>query len=347
MLMLDDHKRQTDLVEFLEQLSGSQKGHKTSKVPKKNEKKCVCSKVYFKKWENTLKLKYIAKLAIPKPVRLRPWPNPELESVLPLPVIKTTLTGKIPNRIYKLAVPKTRPKAPVDQVPPVYSSDNGMYTDHKHRQSRDQLRIRARIIELAEPKPKIRHVHDRCLKSEYSERLYSKPNKSSINKNSDSWIKHQKWLKKNAAPKKIFRRSPDQKRRSKMSKSQTEIMLDRLSKVAEVKRFVKKLILRTTEPRPFGQITPMNVDWVQRLSVPRKLSSETQLNLDYDPGVIPRAALNAILSPRIKELAEPKFNIKTVNTEFKENAFKISPTALTYKASKRIKKLAMPRVHDP
>lgn len=338
--MLDDHKRQNDLVEFLEQFSESQKEIKPTKVQKKWENKCVCSKRYFKKWENTLKLKYIAKLAIPKPVRLRPWPNPELEAVLPLPVNKATLTGKIPSRIYKLAVPKVRHNVPLDLAYRTFSSGNARYKYRKR-----QLKTRTRILELAEPKPKIRQVHARCLKSEQAERLYSKPNKSSIKNNSDGWIKHQMWLKKNAAPKKIFRRSPEVKRRSKMSKSQTDIMLDRLSQVPELKRFVKKLIVRTTEPRPFGQITPMGLDWVQRLSVPRKLSSETQLNLDYDPGVIPRAALKAILSPRIKELAEPKFNLKTVNTEFKENAFKISPTALKYKATKRIKKLAMPRVH--
>jgi len=342
MLMLDDHKRQNDLVEFLKQLNEEQKGIKTTKVPTKSEKKCVCSKKYFKKWENTLKLKYIAKLALPKPVRLRPWPNPELEAVLPVPVVKSTLTGKIPNRIYKLAIPKIRPKVPVDPVYRKFASGNAKY---KYKKYKYQRKIRTRILELAEPKPSIRHVHDRCLKTEHSERLYSKPNKFSIMNNSDDWIKHQKWLKKNAAPKRIFRRSPEVKRRSKLSKSQTELMLDRLSQVPKLKRFVKKLVLRTTEPRPFGLITPMGLDWVQRLSVPRKLSSETQLNLDYDPGVIPRAALKAILSPRIKELAEPKFNVKTVNTEFKENAFKISPTALTYKATKRIKKLAMPRTY--
>jgi len=343
MLMLDDHKRQNDLVKFLEEFSESQKEIKTKKVPNKLENKCVCSKRYFKKWENSLKLKYIEKLAIPKPVRLRPWPNPELEAVLPLPVIKATLTGKIPNRIYKLAVPKIRPKVSMDLVYQTFSSSN---TVTKYGKSKDKLKTRERILELAKPKPKIRHVHDRCLKSEHPERLYSKFNKSSINNNSDDWIKHQKWLKKNAAPKRIFRRSPEVKRRSKLSKSQTDIMLNRLSQVPKFKRFVKKMIIRTTEPRPFGQITPMGVDWVQRLSVPRKLSSETQLNLDYDPGFIPRAALNAILTPRIKELAEPKFNITKVNTEFKENAFKISPTALKYKATKRIKKLAMPRVYS-
>jgi len=342
MLMLDDHKRQNDLVEFVEHFSESKKEIKATKEPKKLQNKCVCSKRYFKKWENTLKLKYIAKLAMPKPVRLRPWPNPELEAVLPLPVNKATLTGKIPNRIYKLAVPKIRHKVPLDLAYRTFSSGDTMY---KYKKSKHQLKTRTRILKLAEPKPKIRHVHARCLKSEHPERLYSKPNKSSIKNNSDDWIKHQKWLKKNAAPKRKFSRPPEVKRRSKMSKSQTDIMLDRLSRVPEFKRFVKKLVIRTTEPRPFGQITPMGLDWVQRLSVPRKLSSETQLNLDYDPGVISRAALKAILSPRIKELAEPKFNVKTVNTEFKENAFKISPTALTYKATKRIKKLAMPRLH--
>ncbi|CAI6353061.1 unnamed protein product [Macrosiphum euphorbiae] len=341
MLMLDDHKRQNDLVEFVEHFSESKKEIKATKEPNKLQNKCVCSKRYFKKWENTLKLKYIAKLAIPKPVRLRPWPNPELEAELPLPVNKATLTGKIPNRIYKLAVPKIRHKVPLDLAYRTFSSGDTMY---KYRKSKHQLKTRTRILELAEPKPKIRHVHARCL-SEHPERLYSKPNKSSIKNNSDDWIKHQKWLKKNAAPKRKFSRPPEVKRRSKMSKSQADIMLDRLSRVPEFKRFVKKLVIRTTEPRPFGQITPMGLDWVQRLSVPRKLSSETQLNLDYDPGVISRAALKAILSPRIKELAEPKFNVKTVNTEFKENAFKISPTALTYKATKRIKKLAMPRLH--
>ncbi|XP_026821535.1 uncharacterized protein LOC113559945 [Rhopalosiphum maidis] len=342
MLMLDDQKRQNDLVEFLGQLNETQKDIKTAKVPNKLENKCVCSKRYFKKWENRLKLKYIAKLAIPKPVHLRPWPNPKLEAVLPLPVVKATLTGKIPSRIYKLAVPKIRTKMPRDVVHRTFSSGDA---NLQYRQSKNLLKTRKRILELARPKPKIRHVHDRCLKSEFPEKLYSKPNKLTIQSNSNDWIKHQKWLKKNAAPKKIFRRSPEVKRRSKLTKSQTNIMLNRLSQMPKLKRFIKKLVVRTTEPRPFGQITPMGLGWVQRLSVPRKLSSETQLNLDYDPGVIPRAALNAIITPRLKELAEPKFNIKTVNTEFKENAFKISPTALTYKATKRIKKLAMPRVH--
>ncbi|XP_025208657.1 uncharacterized protein LOC112604016 [Melanaphis sacchari] len=342
MLMLDDPKRQNDLVEFLGQLNETEKETKTTKELNKSENKCVCSKRYFKKWENRLKLKYIAKLAIPKPVRLRPWPNPELEAVLPLPVVKATLTGKIPSRIYKLAVPKSRPKAPRDLVYQTSSSGDAKY---KYRISKNLRKTHKRILELAEPKPQIRHVHPRCLKSEQPERLYSKPNRSSIKNNSDDWIKHKNWLKKNAAPKRIFRRSPEVKRRSKLSKSQTNLMLERLSQMPELKRFVKKVNVRKTEPRPFGQIIPMSVDWVQRLSVPRKLSSETQLNLDYDPGVIPRAALNATLTPRIKELAEPKFNVKTVNTEFKENAFKISPTALTYKATKRIKKLAMPRVY--
>ncbi|KAL9894265.1 uncharacterized protein ACN2A1_008981 [Glossina fuscipes fuscipes] len=53
-----------------------------------------------------------------------------------------------------------------------------------------------------------------------------------------------------------------------------------------------------------------------------------------------------IASKRTVELSEPRRTAKTAPSDLKENAFVVSPTALTHKASKRTKELAEPREYE-
>lgn len=310
-----------------------------------NKCSLVCSKRYFKNWENATKSEFLKSMAAPKSIRLKPWPNPCMEASLPLPITKSSLYGKIPERCLHLAIPiprKVNSKKPLPLC--------GIYTDviAEKIPRRTRYRDMTRSIELAAPSPKIKKVHKRCMNSEQKQKIYYKPHKRAIETQKD-WIDHRLWLEKNALPK-IKREKThvlNNKNQTKLTRSQFEEMVERLNTIPFNKNYRnRKLFVRKIEPRPPGRtIKPLEANWVSRLSVPRKMSSETQLNLSYNPAVIRRSALNAKASKRILELAEPKEKTKTVhdNSEYKIDPYKVSPLALTYKATKRIKGLAIPR----
>lgn len=314
-----------------------------NKIPDKCS--LVCTKRYFKNWENATKSEFLKSIAAPKPIRLKPWPNPSMEASLPIPVPKSSLYGKIPERCLQLAIPIPRK---------VYSKTPfplcGIYTVGTAEKNpiRTKYRDITRSIELSAPSPKIKHVHKRCMNSEHKQKSYYKPQKRAIETQND-WTKHHLWLKKNAIPKTKMQKThvSFNKSQSKLTRSQFEEMLERLNTVPFNRNIHnRKPFLRTNELRPPGRtIKPLEANWVSRLSIPRKMSSETKLNLSYNPTVIRRSALNAKASKRILELAEPKEKTKTVhdNSEYKIDPYKVSPLALTYKATKRIKSLAIPR----
>lgn len=341
---MDNIEKKNELAKFFSVYKENDKT-KGSLGNKKKKNKCLCTQEYIKKWEKIAKSKILSALACPKPVRLRPWPNPRFETTLPIPVARTALYGRIPSRIAKLAQPKLRkaftvPLASSDDSISREFSPNSFNEGQKSRRSAS----RNRIFLLSKPKPTIRQVHQKCANSEYQEKKYFKPKYTREQNYSDSWFDHRKWLMRLAKPKKIFRRPPEKRVRLNMTKSQVEASVNRLATVAEHRKYVKKPKNRQTEPRPFGPLRPMDVDWVNRLSVPRKLSSETRLNLEFDPEIISRSALKAKASKRTEELAVPKYTQKTANdTELKENAFSVSSKALKYKATKRIENLATPR----
>ncbi|XP_053973293.1 uncharacterized protein LOC128873620 [Hylaeus volcanicus] len=61
------------------------------------------------------------------------------------------------------------------------------------------------------------------------------------------------------------------------------------------------------------------------------------------PGAVRRAALKAIASPRIVLLATPAQRPAGMETDLREDAFKVSPKALKAKCSRRLKFLAKPK----
>jgi len=341
---MDNLEKRNELAKLLSEYKENDKT-KGGLGNKKKKSKCSCTQEYIKKWEKIAKSKILSALACPKPVRLRPWPNPRLETTLPIPVARAALYGRIPSRIAKLAQPKLRKAFNVPLAGSDDSVDRG-FSPNSINEGRIPKRSasRTRILLLSKPKPTIRQVHQKCANSEYQEKKFFKPKRVRERNYLESWVDHQKWIMRLAKPKKIFRRPPEKRARLNMTKSQVEASVNRLATLAEHRKYVRKPKERQTEPRPFGPLKPMDVDWVNRLSVPRKLSSETRLNLEFDPEVISRSALKAKASKRTVELAIPKYTPKTaVDAEFKENAFSVSPTALKYRATRRIKNLATPR----
>lgn len=328
---------QKELAEFLEK----QKSHITNKLPSKQAKreKCICLKKTFKKQEMEMKNAHLSALARPKAIRLQPWPNPKMETSLPIKISNATLNAATPFRIFRLAEPKRKNKKKLRETDLVCQSLLLAPAD----ETRPNVVSYSRIETLSKPKPKNKHIHEKCLNTEHFERSYFEPEKTVMNKNSDDWINHQIWLRKNSAPKRKFQKPYQVKTGSKISKDQVEQLVGRLYYVPEHKKYIKPQKNIKTEPRPYGLIRPLNVDWVNRLSEPTKLSSETRLNLKYDPTKIPRSVLRAKLTKRTKELAEPLIKSKALEDLLKEDPFGISPTALKYKASKRIKALAQPR----
>lgn len=277
----------------------------------------------FMKNRKISKQEYLAALSAPKKVRLQPWPNPMFERTLPLKIPKATLKAVASWRIEQLAKPKQRK----------FSVNN----------KRNRIKISDSTIEiLSKPVPKIRHAHDTCLKKE-TFGIYFRPTRLKMQIDSDNWINHKTWLEKNAAPKKRFNR-PKEINSSNMSIKQTKQMIKRLTKLPKHKVYVSEKFKPKTEPRPRNKrIRPMNLPWVERLSMPVKLASETLLNLNYDPYFISTQTLKARASERIKNLAKPSEWRNTIEKKVSEKSFKIPMAVLKYKATKRIKKLAQPR----
>lgn len=329
--------KKKDIMKILEKYRLGDLKPKTVKkklISKKNRKINACSKGFIKKLENLTRSEHITALSAPKPIRLQPWPNPLMERTLPIVIHESTLTGKIPPRIEYLSKPKQRKT--INEI--VEKSLKG---------SQNTTPVRrvsySRIEKLAMPKPEFRKTHDGCMKSEQQGKVYFVSRMSKKNRTVD-WVKHQQWLKNNSQPKKIPTK-PNAFGFRKLSSNYIADMVNRLSMVPESKKFVKKPTIRTTEPRPaVHRIVPMDVDWVKRLSVPKELSPETLLNLNYDPYFIPKKVLTAKPSSRTVKLAEPKIKVKiTEDTELKKNPYGVAPAALKYKTTKRIKKLAEPR----
>lgn len=308
------------------------------KLGKKKKEKKKKSKQPSKKWEKITRSNRLLALACPKPIRLAPWPNPLFYNPLPIPVAKSALYGKIPERILKLAEPKVRNLRNTKCVQPSRPDQSA------NRAKPLKAPSLSRIISLSKPKPNKRHVHPRCSKVAQDCGMYCIPRRQHMVVNSEDWVKHQKWLKQNAKPKRVFRQPIEKKNPEKITKEQLEESINRLSTVPVKRQYVKKTPKEPTKPRPHGPIIPLNLSFVNRLSKPRKISSETRLNLEYKPGVISKAALKAVASKRTIELAQPRaINRTGVDKEYKEDPFSVSKKALKYKASKRIKELALPR----
>lgn len=354
-MRVDDPEKRRELVRLIAEYKDAAAAAAAGKR-KKKKRRCSCTEGYIRRWENRARSAIMSALARPKPVRLRPWPDPRLETTLPIPVARTSLYGRIPPRIARLAEPKARRAfnaGPADDDDDDDSRTAGRgdsADDDGGRTPRRRPASLARILSLSRPKPAVKRVHRGCADSERPERLYffrgprgGRPRGDG--RTAPSSAERRTRLKRLARPKRVFRGPPERRARSRtMTRSQVEASANRLSEPPEHRRYARRPQKPRAEPRPFGPLRPLDVDWVKRLSVPRKLSSETRLNLQFDPDAISRSALRAKASKRTEALAEPKFTVKTaVDTEFKENAFSVSPKALTYKATKRIKKLATPR----
>lgn len=298
-------------------------------------KKCdfICQK---SKWRKNERFERMIALSAPKPVRLAPWPNPKFETTLPIKVAKGTLTGPIPERIFQLAQPKRR----YDK-----KNDFSKTLDNKTKQpTRNQPSFK-RLLELSQPKPIKRHVHPQCVDNVQGNDIkYFTPGRRHNKMNAKDWMEHQKWLKERAKPRRKFNAPIKKKLLSFKSKEKMEESTNRLATLPENRVFVPKKIKSPWEKRPPGKIEPLNLPFVDRLSKPRKVSSETQLNLDYDPYKIKPSALTAVPTARTLELAIPRF-VKAVvlDKEYKEHAFTVSKKALKYKATNRIKELARPK----
>lgn len=253
-----------------------------------------------------------------------------MERTLPPPISHSAMYGDFPKRVLRLARPKKRLLYPV--------------TTLRKRSSSRRRKVhfeQARILKLAQPKPLVKHVHEQCVDVD-RETIYFKP--AVRRPGVKSYIKQQVWLKNNAGPRKVFRPAVEPKQYSKMSNYQTKELYNRLSKVPILKQRTKKSDVRDKPRKKIGKLTETMVQSVQRLSEPRKLSSETRLNLDFDPYNIPPSVLKHVATPRTVFLAEPRvYEITGIPNNFRDVAVEISKAALNYKATKRIKQLAMPR----
>lgn len=252
----------------------------------------------------------------------------KMERTLPPPISHSTLYGDFSKRVLRLAKPKKRQ----------------LYSESLRKRSSSRKKVhfeQARLLKLSEPKPLIRHVHEQCVDID-KETIYFKPTVRLPSVN--SYIKQQFWLKNNSGPKRIFRPPVEPKKYTKMSKYQTQELYKRLSMVPISKQKTKKSDIHEKPPPKKEMLTETILQSIQRLSEPRKLSSETRLNLEFDPYFIPPAVLKHVATSRTIVLAEPRvYETTGTPNNFRDVAVEISKAALNYKATKRIKQLAMPR----
>lgn len=247
-----------------------------------------------------------------------------------LPVVQSTFRGKISNRILFLSRPKQRSS---------YNEIYDRFSKHLEQNQPKHAVNYSRIYELSKP-IKSRKIHDRCRNAEPINDVYFNPKKAKIN--SDYHIKRRQWLEKNAKPKKKFY-SPIPPKSRKLPREYVNAMCFRLSQVAEHKKFVKKPELQTIKPRPPRSQKPKNMDWVNRLSQPRKIPSDTILDMNYDPYFIPKKVLKYKPTERILKLSKPRVYDEISKESLKPSPFTVNKSALKYKASKRIIELSQPR----
>lgn len=205
----------------------------------------------------------------------------------------------------------------------------------------------SRMLDLARPQPKINAMrHKVCTQTEEKNNVYLNQNKLSSMTDSQRRLFRKDWLARNALPK-ARTRLVTKKKEKMLTRQQQDESSKRLSKLSDLRkeRLSRRPYVRQAEPRPPGEkIVPFDLPWVNRLSQPRKLMQETILDLGYNPYLISKATLNAIPSKRILKLAEPKMLNITNEQLTKANPYEVSPLALKYKATKRILKLARPRI---
>lgn len=108
--------------------------------------------------------------------------------------------SKIPQKINNLALSKRKKTILISEV----SSFNYLFKtflDFASEKNYMKRSSRIRIEYLSKPKSYLsRHVHNKCLNIDNEEKIYYKPKKVAI-KSPQKLISHQKWLKRNAGPK--------------------------------------------------------------------------------------------------------------------------------------------------
>lgn len=257
-------------------------------------------------------------LARPKPCRLKPWPDPELERKLPAPIPRACLNPKLSPEILKLYHAKTRPIVPkfVRPLPP----------EHYVKFSALSYKPSERLVKLSVPKtlPQPPSPPPKTKKQKHWEQL--------LRAEMGDWIEARSKPKKIPLPPEL----PHKKKRVPLSQ-----LIERINFLATPALHHQ---WQRPQPPPFRlrEIPPLS-DRVVVLAQPRKVPSEALLNLNFDPYEIKPGTLNAKPNATDIRLAIPKKRIKAVDTDFKENAFMVSPTAKTYVATKRILQLAKPK----
>ncbi|XP_050548293.1 uncharacterized protein LOC126909930 [Daktulosphaira vitifoliae] len=150
-----------------------------------------------------------------------------------------------------------------------------------------------------------------------------------------------KWLKRAAKPKKVFRPFLPFFREQIESKAKMIEISNRLSKLPP-HRLLKK---KNTESKNINRQKLITPPWAIRLYQPRKVNSQTKMDIDFKPFQVRRAALRHNASDRLKELAksQPREEKKD---EVKENPTQVNPKSLKYKLTKRTQMLSKPRVRN-
>ncbi|KAL6265286.1 hypothetical protein P5V15_002066 [Pogonomyrmex californicus] len=150
----------------------------------------------------------------------------------------------------------------------------------------------------------------------------------------EDWERHMRVLKRLAAPKVAKRRKPV-KRRKRRPVNIERIYFLALPMTREVPR------LRDPFAVPSRALTYHITKWTERLATPKK-PVEIPWRM---PGAVSLAAKKAIASERIIALAKPVQRPVGRETDLREDAFTVSPAALTARCSKRLKSLAKPKIY--
>ncbi|XP_029662047.1 uncharacterized protein LOC115234839 [Formica exsecta] len=150
----------------------------------------------------------------------------------------------------------------------------------------------------------------------------------------EDWQRHMRVLERLAAPKVAVRpkkKKPKKKKRRPIDMERTYFLALPIARIPPKMKDPSKVSARALTYR----ITKR----VERLAVEKK-RPEIQLRI---PGAVASAAMKAIASERIIALAKPVQRPAGVQTDLREDAFVVSPAALTARCSRRLKNLSKPK----
>lgn len=311
---------------------------------------------FVRVWLKASKKVHLDLLSKPAERRLVPYPNPKYYRQVPIRIEKATLKHQPSKRLKMLSqVPQgrfTEKYAPAPKPEHFVQEYNLSYVPSQ------------RIEELSKPRVSVKKGSGKPTRksSRKSATAAEKKKKVSV----ELTEKRNKWLKMRAVPKKYPPETSEMRkkreRREKrereglppedipiktlLAKDYMEERMGELSKPNPKYVEVREKMMKPWDPFkvPKRALKAILTPRIKELSQPPTLNEEVMKDLTYNPFVVKRAALRAVLPPRIDEIAVPRHVTPKAGKreEKRDPAFDVPRRALKAKCNKRTMELAKP-----